>query len=547
MSRFNVLHFSDLHLRFKNDVELNDFINNINKCITEIKEPIHFITITGDLIDKGNVADFDKFYEKFIKSISDVTKCAHEKIFCVPGNHDAERDKTIYDMRQQFEDDENTGLCFDIERKDFRKLISRYEDFENFIKKIHPENYKEKTYGVDYIVIDGIGIAIIRINSSIYTHDNEDYQKLGLSRLQLDELTENYNKVKENNKIDITIALMHHPEYWLREDERGYMWEYFTSEKLPVDLIFHGHTHEGKIAGKIDLDSFTLSLVTGTTYESGQKEKKSFTSCRFALYTIDIEEKFITGRLFITNSKGKFIPDLTSYNSVNNEGVFCIPYDKVVLKRKDKVRLPLQINKYKFIDNEYVEMIDEMTEKMWDFEKACRRQLDSFNYVPKPEFEMREEAILKDWFMSIASCAKNCLFNSSDIENVRAHFRIYENGEHKHFCATIGERQITPIVWNHENNLIFHSYDKKRSLVKSLNPNLFYDTKGEWVDFLTVPINEKINENEIPKYSFGISIKGNNNEILTRQLEILSFLRIESLIDSLIASFRRRYLAYSCI
>ena len=100
---------------------------------------------------------------------------------------------------------------------------------------------------------------------------------------------------------------MHHPSEWLRFDEQEKLWEYFTSNKLPVDLILHGHIHESRIGGRIDLDSFLLSLVTGTTYEIGEKTdyNNAFINCRLAFYTINIDEKNIQGYLFTTREIDK--------------------------------------------------------------------------------------------------------------------------------------------------------------------------------------------------------------------------------------------------
>lgn len=544
MNNLNVLHLSDLHLKYDNEVDFNSFWENMKDCIEKIDVPIHLITITGDLVDKGNVSDFAKFYEKFLKPLSKVSKCPESNIFCVPGNHDAERDSNIFDMRQQFDKDSNSGSHFRIKKSEIRKVISRFEDFDEFNKLLHPSSTTQKGYGVEFVTVSDINVALVQINSAIYSHDEQDYQKLGLSKVQLDDLVKQYKLIKDNNNIDITIALMHHPDDWLRKDEKEHMWSYFSSkDKLPIDIVLHGHTHESKIAGKIDLDSFVLSLVTGTTYELGNKETSVFNSCRFALYSFDINNNEIQGKLYITNSKGKFVPDTSSYNSVNNDGCFCIPYNQRAFQNKNNVcRLPVPIDNHVMINEEYIKLFNDMVARMWDFEKACRRQLDAFSSVPKTEFERNNSAVIKDWFMNIASCARTCLFDESEVGNVRAHFRTFHDNKHIHFCATLGERQITPIEWNSGNNLIFHAYDQKRSLVKSSNPNIYFDTNGEWDDFLTVPIFEKYNGNEIPTYSFGISIKGTSKEVLSKKLEILSFMRIESLIDSMYASFRRRYL-----
>ncbi len=546
MKKINVLHFSDLHLKYDNDVDYNSFFEEISNCVREINKDIHVITITGDMVDKGNVSDFTNFHKKFIEPISHITKCPLNNIFCVAGNHDAERDDNINKLRNEYEKDANSGTHFQICKNEIRKVFSRFEDFAEFNKLLHPSQSTQKSYGATHITVNDVSIALIGLNSAIYSHDENDYRKLGLSKIQLDELVKEYKAIRENNHIDIAIALMHHPDDWLRNDEREYLWNYFTSkDKLPIDIILHGHIHESRIAGKIDLDSFVLSLVTGTTYESGKKEEKSFTSCRFALYEINVDEKEIQGKLFITNSKGKFVPDTSSYNSVNNDGCFSIPYSKDAFANKKSLQFPVPVNNHIAISDEQTDIFDEMVSRLWDFEKSCRLQLDAFSSVPKTEFDKDNNAIIKDWFFHIASCARNCLFDTNEINNVRTHFRIYDNkkGEHVHFCATIGERQITPIQWKSTDNLIFHSFSQKRSLVKSLNSEISFDTQGEWDDFLTVPVFDKFNGNEIPTYSFGISIKGNNNFTLSKKLEILSFLRIESLIDSIYASFRRRYLA----
>lgn len=543
MNKLNVLHFSDLHLRYDDDVDFDSFWKKMKERIQQIDIPIHLITITGDVIDKGNVSDFNQFYEKFITPLSKVSKCPKSNIFCVPGNHDAERDKNIFDLRQQFDKDNTSGSHFNITKNEIRRVMARFEDFDQFNKLLHPNTSTQKGYGVEFITVNDINVALVQINSSIYSHDEYDYQKLGLSKMQLNELARQYKEIKKVNEIDLTIALMHHPDDWLRKDEKEHMWEFFSSDKLPVDMILHGHIHEGKIAGKIDLDSFVLSLVTGTTYEYGEKEKNPFNQCRFALYSIDIDKKEIQGELYIANKNGKFVPDTSSYNSVNNDGCFSIPYSQSVFQRTNSVNMSVPINDNVIMTDDHMDLFDDMVGRMWDFEKACRRKLDAFSSVPKSEFEENSTAIIKDWFMNIASCARTCLFNGDEIGNVRAHFRIYNNKEHVHFCATIGERQITPIKWNSGNNLIFHAYDQKRSLVKSSNPNIYFDTNGEWDDFLTVPIFDKYNGNEIPTYSFGISIKGTKKELLSKKLEILSFMRIEALIDSIYASFRRRYLA----
>ena len=415
MSNINILHLSDLHLKYDDEVDYSAFLNKMQECIGNIDKPIHIITITGDLVDKGNTDDFNNFFSKFIEPISKISKCPKENIFCVPGNHDATRDSYISELRNKYDSDNCTGSHFEIDDLNFRKVTTRFEYFDDFDKKLHSSNPTTKGYGVSTISVNNLNVAVVQINSAIYSHDDSDYKKLGLSKAQLDILTKKYKELKEQNNIDFSIALMHHPEDWLRQDERENMWKYFSSkDKLPIDLILHGHIHEGRIAGKIDLDNFVLSLVTGTTYEYGNKKTSPFNLCRFAFYEVCMDQNEINGKLFITNKNGKFVPDTSSYNSVNNDGCFSIPYNIEAFRKKKSVNLPVPINEHTSINNCEINIFDDMVNKLWDFEKSCRRHLDAFSSVPKEEFKKNERAVIKDWFMSIASCARNSLFEPDE-------------------------------------------------------------------------------------------------------------------------------------
>ncbi len=544
MNKINVLHLSDLHLTFNNDVNYNDFLNNLEKCITDYKDKIHIIAITGDIINKGEVKDFEKCYNNFILKIAEIAKCEANMIFCVPGNHDAVRDSDIVEYRKKYIEANKNTVSYDIKKQEFRKVLTRFEDYTDFYKKFHSDNNSLKSYGVDFVEIKGYNIVVVRVNSALYTHDENDYKELSLTQIQLDELSKEYNKIKKDKSIDLTIALIHHPDDWLIEESRKQFWNYLKNDnKLPVDIILHGHTHEGKITGRLNLDTFILSLVTGTTYEEGNKEKAGLVSsmCRLSFYRIDIDEKFIDGKLFIANNNGTFIPDRSNYDSVGNDGSFGIVFDKAAISEPSRIKMPFPIENSKKINQEYVEILDETIRDMWKFHQKCKLQFDAI--INQASDNCKDDQIIKDAFLNIAFCAKTSLFTKKQGENVRIHFRKYNGNEHEHFCATLGQRIITPIKWNNGKNLIFHAYNNKRSLVKSLNEELYFDTNGEWKDFLTVPIwTHPYNKQKIPMYGFGISIKGDNSAELTMKLEVLSFLRIEELINSLIEDFCRFYL-----
>lgn len=97
MAKISFIHISDIHFR-KNSGNVSDIDENLRQAIltdlninakTEL-ESIKGILVTGDIAYSGAVTEYDKA-KIFLKEITDTFGIEQSSVFCVPGNHDVDR------------------------------------------------------------------------------------------------------------------------------------------------------------------------------------------------------------------------------------------------------------------------------------------------------------------------------------------------------------------------------------------------------------------------------------------------------------------------
>jgi Predicted phosphohydrolases len=321
MCKIGILHLSDLHLT-SNQKELDDKdVRNLKKqlikSINNIKKEneINVVAVTGDVINKGKVKDYS-FVKEFFMEISEETQIALNKFIFTPGNHDVKRDKFIrtLDIREM---DEYTSFK--------NHFLGRFSDFCKFYKELTNDtsSISYDSYGIKDIEIDKRIIRFIVINSSLCTNDNQDFMKLVISKHQLESIGDKIRNT-ETDPI-LTIALMHHPIQWLDSDEQEQLLEYFEDE-FNVNILLHGHTHEGRVYGNMDIDRTLINFVTGIGYDKNEKENYKKLKYRIAYYNFDTDKNIIEGKLLVTNDKLRFVPDTSKYRKINVNGYFSLNY-----------------------------------------------------------------------------------------------------------------------------------------------------------------------------------------------------------------------------
>ena len=576
----NVLHLSDLHI--SHDSEALEYSILKNKIIASIKKnfnngKIDIVAVTGDIIDKGSVDSF-KEATAFFKELSDELSIPNSAFYFVAGNHDANRDPNMETVINAIIN-EKKQLFYNFSKFDntFRRAyLARYEDFINFASSINPitSGHSEgggvdDSFDVIEIVARGDKVRLILLNSSICTFGN-DYQKIGISKHQLDRLA---TKCKVSKfKPDITLALLHHPLDWFLPSEKKQLVDYFSdSSLLGVDVVLHGHTHDGKVSGSFDIDSSIVYLVSGIGYDrtTNGSEEALKTSYRIAFYSFDVEHKKICGKLLKSNRKLDFKPDTSAYSDVDNDGVFELYYknrydgqEKINgSTAQDSVHIPLPLEQKMELDQDIVRYLGNVIENKYRLQshlasdfvsnvsefKEKKRQLKlprtNLNTHEKGKLNSLKREYFKAFLKLVCISTISFLFPDENAENIRTHFRIYEKSDktHRTFVSSLDNGDdMHAISWSNGKNLIYHSYKNGRSLVNSENPDLSYNTQGEWTDFITIPLHEYTRSNQIPKLSFGISVKG-DSITSAKILKLLSFVRIECLLQDILRPCENTY------
>lgn len=144
----------------------------------------------------------------------------------------------------------------------------------------------------------------------------------------------------------------------------------------------------------------------------------------------------------------------------------------------------------------------------------------------------RDIECLKGYFAGVGMYVASDLFGTTN-DDVRTHFRILKSDLYVQYTVVVGTRlsseKITDIPRG--DYLIEKSFELKRSLVASLNPGSYYDTKSSWEDFMTITY-YNLTENGKPFLSMGISIK--YSEQFRDMLYFLNYYKIENCLQKLI-------------
>lgn len=163
----------------------------------------------------------------------------------------------------------------------------------------------------------------------------------------------------------------------------------------------------------------------------------------------------------------------------------------------------------------------------------CREFEAKENNIDKDEKQKR----LKGYFVGIGLYIANDLFGISN-ENVRTHFRVLKDNMYIQYVVILGSEiskdKISDIPRG--NSMIDKSFELKRSLVASLNPESKYDTNTVWEDFMTLS-EYNITKDGAPFLSMGVSIK--YAEQFKDMLYFLSYYKIERCLVSYIDRINR--------
>ena len=166
--------------------------------------------------------------------------------------------------------------------------------------------------------------------------------------------------------------------------------EYFEDE-FDVNILLHGHTHEGRVYGNMDIDRTLINFVTGIGYDQSEKEDYKKLKYRMAFYNFDTNRNVIEGNLLVTNEKLTFVPDTSKYRKINVDGYFSINYPLNDIKNLHVYNQ--YINSY---DSKNVRINRELVDKVNILEKMIydgKKYLTNHAYI-RFNLSSREKVVL---------------------------------------------------------------------------------------------------------------------------------------------------------
>ncbi len=274
MKKINILHLSDMHFGVVPDedhtttaVQRRDSVimtlvsklDEISK--TNLKPDI--IVISGDIGWKAKQSDY-LLAEQWINKILQSTKLTWNKVIICPGNHDISRDKLTDEC--VITDIDNSKKKLAIENVSTRSLhFKEYIDFcrnNGIVPYINSalDSNNDIKYLYGYRVINDI--CFMSWNSA-WNCRGKDLGNLYVGEPLVLDMKLNIPKDK------FVISVLHHPFFWLNENEHIlYNYEPVAADGI-VDMsnmIFNGHIH-GRINKATHYQNKAYIFTSGAVYD----------------------------------------------------------------------------------------------------------------------------------------------------------------------------------------------------------------------------------------------------------------------------------------
>ena len=267
------LHISDIHMRPRDEWSQNVALQAMHEDIERQRanSAIDFILVSGDLAYSGKAEEY-VLVGQFFDDLATASGVQKDRIFCIPGNHDIDRDRQklcFRGARIALRDPSTTDsfLASPI-ADDFVTLLERQESYRSFQSAYFGDQERIPTNdGLGYVtrlIIDGVRLAILGFDSAWLADGGvEDHLNLLLGERQV------LNTIKAVRDGDdpphIIAAMAHHPFHLLQDFDR-------RNVQMRIEDFCHflhcGHLHnpEARPAGNSPLGC--LTLAAGASFET---------------------------------------------------------------------------------------------------------------------------------------------------------------------------------------------------------------------------------------------------------------------------------------
>ncbi|MGH8728756.1 MAG: metallophosphoesterase family protein [Burkholderiales bacterium] len=221
------LHISDIHLRerdaWSQDVVLKAMCDHIAHQ-RALGTTADFILVTGDIAFSGKAGEY-ALAAGFFDALGAAAAIPKERIYCVPGNHDIDRDRQrlCFQGARAALHDQNRIDALLAGGEDLETLLKRQENYRQFQSSYFAGQDRSWTGdGLGYVsrlTIEDVRLAILGLDSAWIANGGlDDHGKLAIGERQV------INALKlaqeHNDPPHIILGMAHHPFHLFQDFDR---------------------------------------------------------------------------------------------------------------------------------------------------------------------------------------------------------------------------------------------------------------------------------------------------------------------------------------
>lgn len=251
-----ILHISDTQFgqyhRFGDGVEslASQLIYDLRGLVGRHVPSIDLILISGDIAERGSAAEYHQA-RAFIDQMCEFTKLPLDRVVVVPGNHDVNWDLSAayFAERRAYQD---------APREPYTK---KWLFYQQFVAEMHGEEAFTEDQPYRLHRFDELGVVVAGLNSTWREshQENDHYGWCGTEQLRWFE-----DRLRGVTGM-ARIGLVHHNARRRAQADNENLRDFDDLDRIlgpHLDLLLHGHTHDGK---QDCLTDGTLVLATGST------------------------------------------------------------------------------------------------------------------------------------------------------------------------------------------------------------------------------------------------------------------------------------------
>lgn len=314
------IHLSDWHQKgpdFDRSIVRDALITDIRgrRNISEELERVDFVFFTGDLSFSGKLEELLTAEREFLNPILEACGIGYDRLFIVPGNHDVARD--LVGMINLKLNDFATGgrLAGALLQRHTRDLcLYPLTHFSEFLARdrTKPLGFNTVFACRKYLDLGPTKIALIGLNSSWMCGRREntggeidDYGQLLVGEPQLEEA------LRELERADLTIGMLHHPFGWLAQQNGIGDREQVKRRLLTTcDVVLHGHEHLPSVVMQSSTAGASVVVPAGASFARRENPQMHANGYNYCVVDLASERGIVYMRRF--DGDRHWIPDIAT-------------------------------------------------------------------------------------------------------------------------------------------------------------------------------------------------------------------------------------------